>query len=139
METAKDGEEAGLVLRTTDIRSQMGSDEGKYHPEAHASSNIGVTEGTRISLMDLRHAPTEATSVALRRRLARRFSIIGAEQDFRVEVNGTEISVTDWDFYSKIEYCGHSVTSATSTRTDARIPARRSVSMAPSHRATRGR
>jgi hypothetical protein len=104
VETARDGSTAGLVLRTADIRSQMSSDEGEYHPEALTGAEIDLTEGTRITLTDLRLTPTEATSSALRRRLARRFSIIGPEQDFRVEVNGTEINVSDRDFYSKIEY-----------------------------------
>ena len=40
----------------------------------------------------------------MRRRLARRFSIIGPENDFSVNVDGRDIDVTDRDFYSNIEY-----------------------------------
>jgi hypothetical protein len=36
--------------------------------------------------------------------LARRFSIIGNEYNFRVIVNGEEISVKDRDYYDKVEY-----------------------------------
>ena len=48
--------------------------------------------------------PTESTLTNLRRRLACRFSIIGPENKFAVEVNSDAIRVTDRDFYPKIEY-----------------------------------
>ncbi len=104
VETAKDGASAGLVLRADDIRAQMASEEGDYHPEAIAPDDIAVAVGTRITLSDLRLNPTEGTLIALRRRLARRFTIIGPENDFRVFVNGQEIRVVDRAFYPKIEY-----------------------------------
>jgi hypothetical protein len=40
----------------------------------------------------------------LRRRLARRFSIIGPANDFQVVVDGEQIDVSDRDFYPYIEY-----------------------------------
>ena len=104
VQTAKDGVSSGLILRADVIREQMTSEEGEYHPAALAGDEVSVTVGTRITLSDLRLNPTEGTRTALRRRLARRFSIIGPENDFRVEVDGGEISVTDRDFYPKIEY-----------------------------------
>ncbi len=82
----------------------MTAEEGDYHPDAIASGDIDVTAGTRITLTDLLPSPTESTVVYLRRRLARRFSIIGPENKFLVKVNGQEIGVTDRDFYKKIEY-----------------------------------
>jgi hypothetical protein len=104
VETAKDGTVSGLVLRSDDIRAQMTSKEGVYNPDPIAPEDLTLTAGTRITLSDLRLNPTEGTLNALRRRLARRFSIIGPDNDFRVTVNGREISVTDRDFYPKIEY-----------------------------------
>ena len=40
----------------------------------------------------------------LRRRLARRFSVIGATHYFRVLVNGAEITVSDRDYYPKLQF-----------------------------------
>ena len=40
----------------------------------------------------------------LRKRLARRFSVLGSDNNFTVSVDGRKISVEDRDFYKKIEY-----------------------------------
>jgi hypothetical protein len=104
VETAKDGTMSGLVMRADDIRAQMQEKEGEYHPDPLPASEISVAAGTRISLSDLRLNPTAGTVTALRRRLARRFSIIGPEHGFEVIVNDEPIKVSDRDFYPKIEY-----------------------------------
>jgi hypothetical protein len=104
LETVKDGEASGFVLRTEAIREQMTTDEGEYHPDPLGPSDVTVTVGTKITLTDLRVKPTAATVTALRRRLARRFSIIGPEYGFQVDVDGSAIAVTDRDFFPKIEY-----------------------------------
>jgi hypothetical protein len=105
VETRKDGERSGLVLRAEKIREQIAAKkEGDYHPDPIEPADVTVTQGTRIELTDLRLKPTKATLDGMRKRLARRFSIIGPENDFRVEVNGSEVGVTDRDFYPKIEY-----------------------------------
>lgn len=104
VESAKEGGKAGLILKAADIRAQMTGADGEYHPTAIAEGDTPVGAGTRITLTDLRLKPTEGTRTALRRRLSRRFSIIGPDHDFRVVVDGAEVNVTDRDFYSKIEY-----------------------------------
>ena len=104
LETAKDGERSGLVLRADDIRNQIKSIEGEYHPDPVNSTEVSITVGTRIVLSDLKIRPTQATLTGLRRRLARRFSIIGPDNNFHVLVNNDEILVTERDFYPKIEY-----------------------------------
>ncbi len=104
VETAKDGTTSGLVMRADDIRAQMQEKEGEYHPDPLPASEISVAAGTRITLSDLRLNPTAGTVTALRRRLARRFSIIGPDHGFEVIVNDEPIKVSDRDFYPKIEY-----------------------------------
>ncbi|MGA8417973.1 MAG: ATP-binding protein [Candidatus Dormiibacterota bacterium] len=104
VESFKDGQRAGLVLKTSEIRAQMAQADGEYHPTAIDPDQISLQKGTEITLTDLRLRPTETTRHALRRRLARRFSIIGPEHGFAVSVDGVEISVADRDYYSKIEY-----------------------------------
>jgi hypothetical protein len=104
VESVKDGERAGLVLETEEIRRQMSSGDGEYHPAPIAPDEIDLDVGTQITLTALRLKPTAGTRQALRRRLARRFSIIGPEAGFVVSVDGAEIGVADRDYYAKIEY-----------------------------------
>lgn len=104
VESVKDGQRAGLVLRTLDIRKEMTKGDGTYHPTPIDAKSIELDRGTKITLTDLRLRPTETTRNALRRRLARRFSVIGPELNFAVSIDGKEISVTDRDYFSKIEY-----------------------------------
>lgn len=96
----------GFVLRTPDIREAMrqAGGSGTYRPEALDPDDIDLEGGTRLVLSDLKTQATRATATHLRRRLARRFSIIGAEHDFSVEVDGQPITVADRDFFHKIEY-----------------------------------
>jgi hypothetical protein len=104
VESIKDGARAGLILKTSDIRSQMAQGDGDYHPIPVPPEHIDLDVGTRITMSELRLKPTQTTQHALRRRLARRFSVIGPEQHFEVAVDGEAIGVTDRDFYSQIEY-----------------------------------
>lgn len=41
---------------------------------------------------------------SLRKRLARRFAIIGPDHGFQVRINGEEVGVEDRDFFPKIQY-----------------------------------
>lgn len=59
--------------------------------------------GTTIKLMDLKKS-IERTQTYLRRRIARRFSIIGPSHKFNVRINGTEISPDDREFLSDLEF-----------------------------------
>jgi hypothetical protein len=45
-----------------------------------------------------------AAESALRKRLARRFSILGSEYDFTVRVNDEPIDITDRDYFHKIQF-----------------------------------
>ncbi|WP_210459543.1 BbrUII/HgiDII family restriction enzyme [Pantoea ananatis] len=63
----------------------------------------GFQTGTTIKLLDLKKS-IERTQTYLRKRIARRFSIIGPNHDFQVRINGTEISPEDRDFLSDLEF-----------------------------------
>lgn len=58
--------------------------------------------GTKITVSDLRTNPGALTGNALRKRVARRFAVIG--RDFRVWVDGDEITLDDRDDLPAIEY-----------------------------------
>lgn len=63
----------------------------------------GLKTGTTIKLMELKKS-IERTQTYLRRRIARRFSIIGPSHNFNVRINGTEISPDDREFLSDLEF-----------------------------------
>jgi len=75
-----------------------------YHP--HPVSVAGVhlaRHGTEIVLSDLKKS-TSRTEASLRKRIARRFSIIGPRHKFIVRINGKEISIGDRDYFNKLQY-----------------------------------
>lgn len=59
--------------------------------------------GTTIRLFELKKS-IERTQTYLRKRLARRFSVIGESNGFLVKINDSEISPTDRDFLSDLEF-----------------------------------
>ena len=61
-------------------------------------------EGTRIVLTGLKKRSFSNCPTALRKRLARRFSIIGTEHNFTVSVNGVAVQITDRDCFHKLQY-----------------------------------
>jgi len=58
---------------------------------------------TRIVLSDLKKTIWQPET-ALRKRLARRFSVIGDTHKFRIDVNGTSIAITDRDYFHKVQF-----------------------------------
>ncbi len=79
---------------------------GSYEPEPIASAgNELAGSGTRIRITDLKKLRlTQASVQGLRRRLARRFSIIGSTKKFRVTVDGDPITLADRDYFHKARF-----------------------------------
>ena len=77
--------------------------EGNYNPEPIEPKEVLHGKGTRITLTNMKRR-LNLTSAALRRRLARRFSIIGETHNFQIELDGSSIGIEDRDYYSKIQY-----------------------------------
>jgi hypothetical protein len=59
--------------------------------------------GTRIELTSVLKT-LNRTEGYLRTKLARRFSVLGQKHNFRVHLNGTEITETDRDIYDKVQF-----------------------------------
>ena len=106
VETAKDGFKNAFRLDVEKIRDEIrrAGGAGIYNAEPRSTKSIDFTNGTRLTLRNLRRRQSIRTTTGLKRRVARRFSIIGAEQGFRVVVNEDEITPTDRDYYGKIRY-----------------------------------
>ena len=106
VQSARDGEQNGFTMKLSDIRDKIKGGVGKYVPVSLAKSDLVVTKGTRIVLRNLRKKLNNTES-ALKRRLARRFSIIGPEFHFDVQVNGAAVSPEDRDYGHKLQYLWH--------------------------------
>ena len=102
--TTKNGERSALRMRLPDIREKIKDGDGTYFPESLSDDLVDFQRGTRIILRRLRRRQTIRTAQSLRKRLARRFSVIGQQQRFQVFVNGTEITPADRDYYDKLQY-----------------------------------
>ena len=103
----RDGESNALRMNRTKIENQIKDENsGEYHPEDLEPQIDGLEHGTRIVLRELDKS-VSWTAPHLRRRLARRFSIIGPDTGFKVSVNGSKITSKDRDFYNKLEFLWH--------------------------------
>jgi hypothetical protein len=92
-----------LMLDADEIRT-MAADSGVYKPKALDPSIVTIPKGTRIILRRLKMTPTKGTVDALRRRLARRFSVIGDPHKFEVKVKNAAIGPGDRDYLQKIQF-----------------------------------
>ncbi len=101
----KDSEVSGLLMARDEIEAAIEDEDGdgQYHPTSLNSDTIDIRKGTRIVLRDLKKN-VSTSKTFLRRRLARRFSIIGPENNFRVFVNEKEITAKDREFFPKLEF-----------------------------------
>ena len=106
VETAKDGERSAFSMERDAIRAEIekAGGSGTYRPIPTRVDKIDFQHGTRIILTNLRHRQTVATSRALRKRVARRFSIIGGDHAFEVEIDGTAVTPQDRAYYDKLQY-----------------------------------
>jgi len=106
VETAKDGMKSAFRLDVNAIRETIrkAGGAGTYRAERLSEDNIDFDVGTRITLRQLRRKRVDRTLTALKRRLARRFSIIGTKYDFQVFINGDEVTPADREYYDKIRY-----------------------------------
>lgn len=102
--SCKDGIKSGLVISSIELKDKIKNGEVEYYPkEIEESNEFLESEGTKIILKDLKKR-TSNTVPFLRKRLARRFSVIGSEYYFKVLINGEPISVEDREYFHKLQY-----------------------------------
>ena len=88
------------------IREQMRRDDRGVCPiEEREDWPDALGVGTRIVLTQLKHEASQQTTLGLRQRIARRFSVIGPQRGFAVEVDGECISPHDRGYDRHVEYC----------------------------------
>jgi len=102
----KKGTPVGLCIAAPALRDAMKAKRSEYNPDPLnvKSKEIGNDHGTNVLMMQLRRQRLrEVEPESLRRRLARRFSVIGSS-GFQVFVNGTEVTAADREDLKFIEY-----------------------------------
>ncbi|MBL1438227.1 MAG: ATP-binding protein [Rhodobacteraceae bacterium] len=103
--TEKDGERTSFRMDRDKIKCKIeDGDNSPYEPEELSNWPVGLNGGTRIVLSDLTKNVTALTFDGLRKRIARRFAIIGPENQFEVIVNGGKITASDRGYNKLLEY-----------------------------------
>lgn len=96
----------GLKIISHDLRAAMEAGRAEYNPQPVdvAEQAFPGSHGTRIIVTSLkRNRLREMAPDSLRRRLARRFSIIGSDE-FQVVVNGEAVTAADREDLKFVEY-----------------------------------
>lgn len=104
--TKKNGKTLGLSLDVEKIREDIKKGQ-KHHPQPipdslHSRHDISSETGTIIVLSKLKKRIQSSIDTNLRKRIARRFSILSDK--FQVIVNGERVNVNDRDYFDKLEY-----------------------------------
>lgn len=103
--SVKDNEKHGFRMDIDAIRQAIETGEDDYYPESIDSQSIDLEKGTLITLTGMKRRLSHGqTGRALKRRLARRFSVMGGEQGFTIKINGEVVSVTDRGYHDKLQY-----------------------------------
>ena len=104
VETASSGQTTALRMHVAAVRLAIDNNRDEFEPDEVVDPDVEFKHGTRITLGELRKRQTISTATGLRRRLARRFSIIGPSHDFAVAVNGDEITPEDRGYHARVQY-----------------------------------
>ena len=99
--TVKGGVRHGFRMDAAEIRKAAKDGEAKYCPTP-VDPAPDLENGTRLTLTGLR--PQIRKTGALKRRLARRFSVIGGEHGFDVVVDGKAITARDRGYHDRLEH-----------------------------------
>ena len=105
VETIKDGQKTAILLNVEEIKKKIENapgSRGRYHPEI-IDGNWDFQKGTRITLMDLRRDRVRFGD-ELRKRLARRFFIIGQDAGFEVRISNNPLTIQDRGYFDLVEY-----------------------------------
>lgn len=102
----------GLRMNINDIAKVIGRENSSdkniassYNPEEiSCPEDLIPKTGTKIILKKLKKSTSSLTAEYIKKRVARRFGIIGEEFNFSVYVNNVPVSITDRDYFHKLSY-----------------------------------
>ena len=103
--TSLNGEQTAFRMDRDVIREAIaGKGQAAYEPEELTDWPSNLMKGTRIVLSKISKSLSGMTVEGLKRRVSRRFSVIGAKYDFVVWVNGSAISPEDRAYHNALQY-----------------------------------
>lgn len=104
VQSAHEGQKgAGFTMRVDGIKRAIEA-KTTYSPEPLPPTAVTVERGTRIVLRDIKRQRLTTGVEALRKRLARRFSVIGEAHRFKITVDGQAISAADRGDLEKAQF-----------------------------------
>lgn len=116
VQSAKGNNTHGFRMSVAGIQKAV-QDKRSYHPEHLPSETITTTRGTKIVLRDIKRQRLGKGVTALRKRLARRFSIIGPANGFDITIDKNPITAADRGDLPKVQFLwtfeGHEPEAAT--------------------------
>ena len=102
--SVRNGEKHGFGMDSDDIEERIRDGrEAQYYPSAVEPGAVDLARGTRIILTNMKRR-LQWTGRPLRRRLARRFSVIGSQNEFNIELDGQPIAIEDREYQDKLQY-----------------------------------
>ena len=104
--TIKDSHKRGFRMQLSEIEEKITRQESVYRPSVLPEFPSDLKQGTRIVLSDLKKNQHQ-TEAALRKRLARRFSILGEKSRFALNINSKPVTVADRGYFSKLQFLWH--------------------------------
>ena len=95
VQSARHEKSHGLSMSTTGIHESVRNKEPYYSPSPLPDDEVTITNGTKITLKEIKRQRLGRGATALRKRLARRFSVIGELHKFKVMINDKPITMAD--------------------------------------------
>ena len=95
VQSARGKQSHGLRMSVDGIHASVENKEPFYRPDPLSDDEVTVAKGTKIVLREIKRQRLVRGVTALRKRLARRFSVIGEIYDFKIAINGQPVTTAD--------------------------------------------
>ena len=95
VQSATSGKAHGLRMSAEGIQKSVRKKEAFYSPDPLPDKDVTISKGTKIVLKNIKRQRLGRGAAALRKRLARRFSIIGETHNFKVTIDDQAITTAD--------------------------------------------
>ena len=93
--SANSGKKHGLRMTVEGIRQSVKKQASLYVPDQLSTKEVKISKGTLIRLKKIKKQRLGRSVEALRKRLARRFSVIGKSHGFQIKIDGKPVTVED--------------------------------------------
>lgn len=121
VQSIKDGEAHGLRMTVEGIHASVAAHEDSYSPEPLNDADVTITQGSCILLQGIKRQRLGKTVTALRKRLARRFSIFGTEYGFTINIDGKPVTPEDREDLKKVQFLWEIADSSVDTSSARRL------------------